>query len=261
MNAITQLFVAASITLALPNPTVPAYSKLHPSEKVTKTKVTYAPVAVLELFTSQGCSSCPAADQLLTETLADAAKTDKQVIGLSFHVDYWDRLGWKDPFSNHAFTQRQYQYSEHFAQNGVYTPQEVINGQQEFVGSNRSRQSSLLKEALTTPATASVRLTMTTPTVNQLLVSYQLEGDLTDAVLNIALVSKTTVTIVQRGENSGRKLMHDNVIRVFQTVPAVGKGTLSLALPMGYETSNGAVVAYVQARQTLAVRGAALVNL
>ena len=261
MNAISVLFVAVVITLALPNPTVPARTESHSSERITKTKMTYAPVAVLELFTSQGCSSCPSADRLLTETLAEAAKTNKHVIGLSFHVDYWDRLGWKDPFSEHAFTQRQYQYSEHFAQNGVYTPQEVLNGQQEFVGSNRSRQSSVLKEALSTPATASVQLTTTTPKVNQLLVSYQLEGDLTDAVLNIALVSKTTVTIVQRGENSGRTLTHDNVVRVFQTVPATGRGTLSVALPTGYETSNGAVVAYVQARQTLAVRGAGLINL
>ena len=261
MNTFTQLFVAVGIVLALPNPVLTDFNRsISPVERA-KPKATYAPVAVLELFTSQGCSSCPSADRLLTETLAEATKTNKQVIGLSFHVDYWDRLGWKDPFSNHAFTQRQYAYSEHFAQRGVYTPQEVLNGQQEFVGSNRSRQSSALKEALSTPATVGVQIAANTPKANQLTVSYQLEGDLTNAVLNVALVSKTTETIVQRGENSGRTLTHDNVVRVFRTVPATGKGTMSFTLPTGYEISNGAVVAYVQARQMLAVRGAGMLNL
>ena len=255
MAYLTHLFAAAGIALASVNGPTPAPS-------ITKApKATYAPVAVLELFTSQGCSSCPSADRLLTETLSEAAKTNKNIIGLSFHVDYWDRLGWKDPFSDHAYTKRQYQYSDHFAQNGVYTPQEVLNGQQEFVGSNRSKQMSALREALSRPATASVQLTATAPKNNLVTVNYQLEGDLTDAVLNVALVSKTTETSVQRGENAGRKLVHDNVVRTFQTIPAAAKGSMSLTLPAGYDLHNGAVVAYVQARQTLAVRGAGLVNL
>ncbi len=255
MTYFTQLFAAAGIALASVNGPTPAPS-------LTKApKAIYAPVAVLELFTSQGCSSCPSADRLLTETLNEAAKTNKNIIGLSFHVDYWDRLGWKDPFSDHAYTKRQYQYSDHFAQNGVYTPQEVLNGKQEFVGSNRSKQMSALKDALSQPATAGVQLTATAPKNNQITVNYQLEGDLMDAVLNVALVSKTTETNVKQGENAGRKLMHDNVVRTFQTIPATAKGSVSLTVPAGYDLTNGAVVAYVQARQTLAVRGAGLVSL
>ncbi len=255
MTYFTQLFVAAGIALASGNGPTPA------SSTTKAPKATYAPVAVLELFTSQGCSSCPSADRLLTETLSEAAKTNKNIIGLSFHVDYWDRMGWKDPFSDHAYTKRQYQYSDHFAQHGVYTPQEVLNGRQEFVGSNRSKQTTALKDALNQPATASVQLTATALRNNQLTINYQLEGDLTDAVLNIALVSKTTETSVQRGENAGRKLVHDNVVRTFQTLPATRKGTVSLTLPAGYDPHNGAVVAYVQARQTLAIRGAGQVSL
>lgn len=261
MTLFTQLVVTAGLALASPTLKPSGLTGSMPHPNPTNPPSTYAPVAVLELFTSQGCSSCPSADRLLTETLADAAKTSKNIIGLSFHVDYWDRLGWKDPFSNHAFTQRQYQYGEHFAQKGVYTPQEVLNGRQEFVGSNRSKQSSALKEALSTPATASIQLTVAKPADNQLTVTYQLAGDLTGAMLNVAVVSKTTETTVKRGENAGRKLIHDNVVRVFQTIPATEKGTLTLKLPADYDAGNGAVVAYVQNRQTLAVRGAEKVNL
>lgn len=261
MNLFVQLLTGSSLALALS--CLLPFASVQPLTYLERDapKATYAPVAVLELFTSQGCSSCPSADRLLTETLAAATKSNKNIIGLSFHVDYWDRLGWKDPFSSHAFTQRQYQYSAHFNQNGVYTPQEVLNGQQEFVGSNRIKQSSLLKTALSTPATADIQLTAGTPKDNQLMVTYQLEGDLSNAVLNVAVVSKTTETTVQRGENAGRKLMHDNVVRAFQTVPVSPKGTVPLTLPNDFNAHNGAVVAYVQSQQTLAVRGATKVNL
>lgn len=214
------------------------------------------PVAVVELFTSQGCSSCPSADRLLTETLGEAAQTKQNIIGLSFHVDYWDRLGWKDPFSNHAFTKRQYQYGQHFGLNGVYTPQEVINGQQEFVGSNRAKQSSALKKALGQEATAGVQLSVSAPPGTTRTVTYQLDGNTTDAVLHVALVSKSVVTTVLRGENEGRKLIHNNVVLDFHTVPASAKGSVTLTLPRGFDPANGAVVAYVQGQRRFDIRGA-----
>lgn len=231
------------------------------SSHLTPTAAKREPVAVVELFTSEGCSSCPSADRLLTETLAEAAKTNRNVIGLSFHVDYWDRLGWKDPFSSHAFTRRQYRYSEHFGLSGVYTPQEVLNGKQEFVGSNRAKQSSLLAAALTTPATAGVQLSVATPSATTRTVTYQLDGELANAVLNVALVSKTAVTSVARGENAGRKLVHNNVVRAFQTVPALAGGSVTLTLPAGFDPANGAVVAYVQGQRQLDIRGASQINL
>lgn len=231
------------------------------SNQTPPEKASHEPVAVVELFTSEGCSSCPSADRLLTETLAEASKNDRNVIGLSFHVDYWDRLGWKDPFSNHAFTQRQYQYGARFGLSGVYTPQEVLNGQQEFVGSNRAKQSSLLEAALHQPATAGVALSVTASSPNARTVNYQLDGDLTNAVLNVALVTKTAVTNVGRGENAGRKLTHNNVVRAFQTVPAAAHGTVTLNLPAGFDPANGAVIAYVQGKERLDVRGASQLNL
>lgn len=221
----------------------------------------HEPVAVVELFTSEGCSSCPAADHLLGEAIMEASKTNRNVIGLSFHVDYWDRLGWKDPFSNPAFTQRQYQYSKRFGLTGAYTPQEVVNGQREFVGSNRAEQRSGVDAALGHPATAGVQLTLATPSATTRTVTYQLEGELANAVLNIALVSRTAYTTVLRGENGGRKLAHNNVVRVFQTVPATATGTATLTLPAGFDAANGAIIAYVQGHQKLDVRGASQIRL
>lgn len=91
--------------------------------------------AVVELFTSEGCSSCPAADAAITELLS---KQLKDVYIVSYHVDYWNRLGWEDEFSKHEFSERQQQYAKHLSLQGVYTPQVVVNGTVEFVGSNES---------------------------------------------------------------------------------------------------------------------------
>ena len=88
----------------------------------------FQPVAVLELFTSQGCSSCPAADRLLARTISNAGKDGKNVFALSFHVDYWNRLGWPDPFSTKEYSDRQSQYASQLNLSGVYTPQIVVNG-------------------------------------------------------------------------------------------------------------------------------------
>src|SRR5215831_4626337 len=97
--------------------------------------------AVLELFTSEGCSSCPPADRLLPQ-LAN----DPNIIPLSFHVDYWDRLGWKDSFSNSEFSDRQKEYAKRFKLSSIYTPQLVVNGEFEMVGTNRSSAEAAIKK-------------------------------------------------------------------------------------------------------------------
>ena len=103
-------------------------------------------VAVLELFTSEGCSSCPSADALLGK-LAEAPSGEVQPIILSYHVDYWNRLGWRDRFSDAAYSTRQYAYAHTLHGDGAYTPQLVVNGHTEFVGSNAGKLQSALKEA------------------------------------------------------------------------------------------------------------------
>src|SRR5690349_9744798 len=108
--------------------------KVNSASRSHHSKKSFQSFAILELFTSEGCSSCPPADLLLPQL----ASTDAGIIPLSFHVDYWDQYGWKDPFSNASFTDRQRDYAKHFRLESIYTPQLVINGEKELVGSNRS---------------------------------------------------------------------------------------------------------------------------
>ncbi len=234
---------------------LPAPPARHPVNKP------HEPIAVIELFTSQGCSSCPPADRLLSEAVRAARQNGQRVYGLSFHVDYWDRLGWRDPFSQHAFTERQQQYSRQFALSSIYTPQGVVNGKQEFVGSNRSTLNRLLPSALQKVAPVEVWLDKPVASSHQLTLPYRLDGDLSDLVLNIAIVSKTTSTNVERGENAGLVLSHDNVVRVFQTVAADKSGQVTVKLPNDYVSATGAVIAYVQSRRTGAIVGADALDL
>ena len=114
------------------------------SKEIKSVDGTYAPVALLELFTSEGCSSCPPADNLLP----DLAKLDSNIIPLSFHVDYWNRLGWEDPFSSSEYTGRQREYVSQLNLESAYTPQLVVNGEYELVGSNRGKAVSTIHEVL-----------------------------------------------------------------------------------------------------------------
>ena len=104
--------------------------------------------AVVELFTSEGCSSCPPADKLLGEIVANARENKKSVFALAFHVDYWDYIGWKDPYAKKAFSERQQRYAQTFRSNRIYTPQMVVNGTEEFVGSNRAKARANIESAL-----------------------------------------------------------------------------------------------------------------
>ncbi len=242
------------LTALLPGPVPRSMTKPH------------EPVAVIELFTSQGCSSCPPADRLLTETIRTARQNGQRVYGLSFHVDYWDRLGWRDPFSQHLFTERQQQYGRQFAAGratdpSIYTPQAVLNGQQQFVGSNRAQLNRVLPPTLEKTAPVEVWLDKPTVSTHQLTLPYRLDGNLTDLVLNLAVVSKTTSTVVERGENAGQTLNHDNVVRVFRTVTAGKTGQLTIPLPDDFNTTTGAVIAYVQSRRTGTIVGADAMDL
>ncbi|MFB9296400.1 DUF1223 domain-containing protein [Persicitalea jodogahamensis] len=220
------------------------------SDKTTR----FEPVAVIELFTSQGCSSCPAADRLLTKTLKESGKN---IMALSFHVDYWNHLGWADPFSDKAYTKRQYAYAKQFNSRSVYTPQMVVNGKAQFVGSNEAALKKALNEATQRTPPANFTALSASPASGKVLkVRYQLEGDYQNCQVNFALVSKHETTAIQRGENGGRTLSSDNVVRQFVKVPAKSAGEVLLN-----DIDSGAidlsVIAYVQKNDGLRIVGAA----
>ena len=206
----------------------------------------YKNVAILELFTSQGCSSCPPADRLL------GTYTSKEhVIVLSFHVDYWDRLGWKDPFSSKAFTERQHDYASKL-NSDVYTPQLIINGQSEMVGSDESKVSATLKEVFQQEAASKVSIKSLKPENGQVNITFAAEGSIANSVLNIALVQKKATTEIKAGENGGVTLTNYNVVRNFKTVAGInnGENLMNIDLPAGADQKNMSVVLFLQEKGT-----------
>ncbi len=217
-----------------------------------KNNTAAAGVALVELFTSEGCSSCPPADK----ALAAAAKAyPGNVFVLGFHVDYWDRLGWKDPFSSAAWTARQNQYASHLQLSSIYTPQAIVNGKTEFTGSDRAKLYKTIDQELKIPAATALNLEARSNADKSITVSYQLTAA-PGYSLNIALVQRNADTQVKRGENEGKLLHHINIVRDLKTLPAT-TGSTSFHLPAGLSAADCAVIAFLQNNSTLAVGAAA----
>ena len=226
-----------------------------------KNIVQFEPIAVIELFTSQGCSSCPSADKLLAQTLSDAKRDNKLIIALSFHVDYWNRLGWTDPFSDKKYSQRQSDYASAMQLRSVYTPQMIVNGSTEFVGSNEKELKNALNKSFNIkPTVAFKTITASIENGKPYIVKYQLEGDFSGCKINIALVSLNETTSVKRGENEGRILKSENVVRQFISIPANSNGEISFASTPIPENNNLAIVGYIQ-RSDLKITGASIAEL
>ncbi len=202
-------------------------------------------VAVLELFTSQGCSSCPPADRLL------GSYTSKQnVIVLSFHVDYWNRLGWKDPYSSKAYTQRQYDYASALHAD-VYTPQLIVNGEHEMIGSDAGKISDAIDKALADPPGANISIKTVKAENGKADINFDVSGNIANSVLNVALVEKKTNTSVNAGENGGATLTSYNVVRSFKTINKIADGNneATIDIPSPFDANNSSVVVYLQQKK------------
>lgn len=164
---------------------------------------------VLELFTSQGCSSCPSADRLLKEVTESPEQA--HIIALAYHVDYWNRLGWRDPFSKLAYTNYQQEYGRKFGGRSIYTPQLVINGTKHIVGSDKASLntsfSKLKNKKLPFP------ISINNVTKNGTSISLEYDTLLSqNNRLNIVLVLKEHTTVVKRGENRNRILIDTHIV-------------------------------------------------
>lgn len=215
--------------------------------------------AVVEMFTSQGCNSCPPAEEVLSEIDRDARERGQPVYALGFHVDYWDHLGWADPFGNEAHTRRQEEYARAFGSAGLYTPQMIVNGSVEFVGSDRRQASTAIMSALRSPPKTPLTLSVATGNGGRrLAVSYQAERPPERAVVNVAVVERGLENDVPRGENAGRRLHQDNVVRAFTSAElAQAPGRVELELPEELDPGRAAVVGYVQTADHRSIVGAA----
>ena len=231
---------------------------------------TRSPV-LLELFTSEGCSSCPPADELLNRLDQSQPIAGAEVIALSEHVDYWNRLGWADPFSSAQFSERQNDYANVFGPDEIYTPQMIVDGRAQFVGSNSSRASSAIATAAR-DAKAEITVTLAkraTSLADEVPIDIHVAnlpsvsaGD--TAELMFAITESGLRSNVSRGENSGRKLIHTAVVRKL-----AGLGSLSgsfnsettVRIEKQWNRGSLKVVVFVQERASRRVLGATSVSL
>ena len=190
----------------------------------TGTALAEQPRAVLELFTSQGCSSCPPADKLLGE-LAQR----KDVLALSLPVDYWDYLGWKDTLANHDFSERQKEYATARGDGEVFTPQVVINGAGRFVGSDRAA----IEAALTHSANAlPVAIDLASkPDATTVTIGAAVAGTPTKGTIWLVMYERAVTVPIVRGENGGKTVTYANVVRKLRPIAMWNGAPLSIDLP------------------------------
>ncbi len=229
----------------------PAPAQIHPS------------VVLVELFTSEGCSDCPAADDLLRRVSGQITVQNQFVVGLSEHVSYWNRLGWKDPFSSDLYTNRQGDYGRRFRLDSVYTPQMVVNGREQFVGSDRRA----LEKAFAAEAQhkqIKLRIDSARMADGSLVFSYSASDLPANHGLELvaAFVDDVDSSKVLRGENSGRDLTHVAVARALAAVGPLQEGAqrlVTMPLPPSFasnpETGHHLVL-FAQEKGTGAILGA-----
>ena len=194
------------------------------------------PNAVLvELFTSEGCSSCPPADSLLKQMDGKLSASGQTVIALSEHVTYWNHDGWVDPFSQQIFTDRQNNYKDRFQIDDIYTPQMVVNGDSQVSGGNAQAILRALAAETAAPA-VSVKIVSVAVEGKTLSVTFAVSGKLPKKGADImAAVAENQVTSnVSRGENGGRTLTHVSVVRTLTKVATLkGASTMTVKVPLG----------------------------
>jgi hypothetical protein len=224
---------------------------------------------LLELFTSEGCSSCPPADRLLANLDEKQPVPGAELIVLSEHVDYWDRLGWKDPFSSSQYTARQQDYSSRPNFDGVYTPELVVDGRYGFVGSDGREASAAIQKALR-ERKVPIGISNVARNGNQVTARIELPAEQTlngaKGILYVALADSRQESHVARGENSGRLLAHVAVVRVLRQVGAIDRnGAFSKDIGIPVQPASGAsglrIVAFIQDPKSGYVLGVAKQNL
>ncbi len=215
---------------------------------------------LVELFTSQGCSSCPPADRVLQ---ALNSTDEGEVITLSYHVDYWNRLGWRDPYSQAVFSERQRNYAQHLNDRGVYTPQAVGNGSSGHIGSRERELRTAIKAASTQAPQLQIQGRAAWSQEDELTVDYQFSKVPSNVVLQVAVVDAAVENEVPRGENRGRHLTHTNVVRQLTTISPeqiIGQSTISLDQELLQEEENLHLVLFAQSTRDMRVLGVTRVD-
>lgn len=240
------LFAAASYYFIIPDRGWLGQPYLETTEK--------SGFAVVELFTSEGCSSCPPADELLADVRQKAK--GKDIYLLAFHVDYWDRLGWQDRFSSPLFSQRQKEYADKMESRTLYTPQFIVNGTDEFPGNDARRLYSTISSVMKQPA-ATALTAQANSNQGNLALHYKADVAGKDYSLLAALVQKDDSTKVKLGENGGRSLHHVQIVRQLERIALEHReGNIEFFKPEDFNAANWEVVVFLQDNKTGAIHAA-----
>ena len=228
---------------------------------------------IVELFTSEGCSSCPAADRMLARLEQTQPVPGAQVIAIEEHVDYWNQLGWNDPFSSPQYRARQNDYAIAFHAANIFTPQMVVNGAVEFVGSDMNRA---YHEIVAAAQAETTQIDLATSPSNRdpdlldltLRLTNSKTAKLRDSNVYLAVTENNLATFVQRGENAGHTVRHSAVVRSFGMIGRIdpngasgGQLVSTLRLPKEWKRENLRAVVFVQERESLHITGANIVDL
>ena len=280
MNKKVKLFTAFALLFAVSVFAGVLIRKAAASSKAKEPKKSVArngekvPVLV-ELFTSEGCSSCPPADKVLTTLMETQPVAGAEIITLSEHVDYWNRLGWTDPYSTVSSTQRQYDYAELFGGDSVYTPQMVVDGKSQFVGSDIDKARDSIAKAAESPK-ASVHISRTNSMTGDKPadVSIQIRVDNLGAVdsrnaqVILAVTEGKLSSNVTDGENAGHKLLHSSVVRNLSVVGQIDGGgkkdfnaTTLISIDKKWNKENLRAIVFLQDKSSHQVLGASALNL
>ena len=228
----------------------PPAAELHVAtrDQVAPTGKSSGGRVVVELFSSEGCSSCPPADTLLAE-LSGASRDDGAiVVGLEHHVDYWDRLGWRDPFSSSASTERQARYASARSSDSIFTPEAVVDGVTSLVGSQRGALDEAIGARATKPE-LSIRARLAHGAHGAPTVHVELDAaPARPADLVVAITESGLATAVPAGENAGSTLQHGPIVRSLRAVGEAQAGAFDVALEPGSMGARRAIVVFVQTR-------------
>ncbi len=249
-------------------------SLLVPPPSAAQAEVEPTSPVLLELFTSQGCSSCPAAEELLSRLGFDE-RTRTSVIPLAYHVDYWNRLGWWDPYSSRAWSMRQEAYERVLrVDGGAYTPQLVVNGRTELNGAQRARVLGEIAAARRRRPPARIEGTARMAGAEAPALALDVSAEVLEPVaarklqLRVALFESGLVTQVERGENAGRTLRNDFIVRRLETAFSMAsvegtrkQGRLDLKLERAWKPENLGLAAFLQDPSTLRVHSAVVLPL
>lgn len=244
-----KILLISTIAFLLSGAGVSASAAKSPSDPDQRTPV------LVELFTSEGCSSCPPADALLRK-LDRQPIAGEEIVVLSEHVDYWNHIGWKDPYSSHFYSERQNAYATRLGLSDVYTPQMIVDGTSQFVGSDQALADKALARALTKPKIA-VRVSSVSIAPANVLRAHLDAGALQEsfgvheAEIYVAVALDHAESQVSRGENAGHTLAHTAVVRSIVKVGHLRQGQtfaqdIQVKLDPGVDTHNLRLIAFVQ---------------